>query len=103
MKEFQCSSCGACCRRVREMGDFDLPINEDGSCSELSPEGKCNIYETRPVVCRVEESYYRLNTEGKKVYKTKLDWYKKNSKICNDWIKEDGLDNSFLIDLDKYK
>lgn len=42
MKTFECSQCGACCRAV--------------NCKHLDGN-TCTIYETRPLVCRIDEGY----------------------------------------------
>ena len=51
---FDCSKCGICCCHIHT----PLIENIDGVCVNYNKETKlCNIYETRPNICRVEEGY----------------------------------------------
>jgi len=48
---FPCTGCGACCLSVAGL----LPAKADGSCVNLAADRKtCTIYETRPLICRVD-------------------------------------------------
>lgn len=54
---FRCTSCGLCCRI--ELSDA-LPKEwdrGDGYCRHLQEDMRCGIYETRPLACRVDESW----------------------------------------------
>jgi len=53
---FACDKCGACCRHV-DLTSLSVELNRgDGVCKYL--EGNlCSIYNTRPLICRVDESY----------------------------------------------
>lgn len=54
---FRCTACGLCCRL--DLSN-DLPKSwdrGDGYCQHLQPDGRCGIYETRPLVCRVDDSW----------------------------------------------
>ena len=53
---FQCSQCGICCRRLPNMAPFDQLHDGDGVCKFLDGNF-CSIYENRPTLCRVDESY----------------------------------------------
>ena len=70
MKSWRCvENCGACCKfDLSERGDLDNKLNgsdialinsmtnKDGWCKHLDKKSKkCNIYETRPHFCRVNE------------------------------------------------
>lgn len=73
---FPCMQCGACCRhidRIPSLADFDPGT---GVCIHLHGN-LCDIYDTRPLVCRVDamydnyfhsfytrEEYYQLNLKG---------------------------------------
>ena len=70
-KNFPCTMCGACCRKVGEVViqaessgvdlGYKFPINDDGSCAHsiaiIDAEGKtaisCEIYQNRPEICRI--------------------------------------------------
>ena len=52
---FQCSKCGGCCRRIKNV----LPKLDrgDGVCTHLSTENLCRIYKDRPWICNVNGIY----------------------------------------------
>lgn len=95
--EFQCSGCGACCKRAGMSGM--MPQREDGACIHLAEDNKCKIYETRPIFCRVKEGYQQFKDV---LGMTETEFFIQNNLLCNQWIKEDGLDESLLIDIGKY-
>ncbi len=58
---FQCTKCGACCAKVQGHYVESLKpyggLKADGSCSNYDRwTKKCNIYENRPDICRVEKT-----------------------------------------------
>lgn len=53
---FQCSKCGECCRHLNRSSIYHELDRGDGVCMYLKGN-LCSIYETRPLLCRVEESY----------------------------------------------
>lgn len=53
---FKCDKCGLCCRSLHKSPIYAELHNGDGVCKFLN-ENLCSIYETRPLVCRVDESY----------------------------------------------
>lgn len=63
--KFECRKCGICCRRIgnnpaakgTELESFD---RGDGVCKHLTADNLCDIYEVRPLVCRVDELYYKF-------------------------------------------
>lgn len=95
---FNCTSCGACCNRAWAVEDFPLPIREDGSCSMLTEDNKCSIYDTRPPVCIVSKMYKKHKTKGI----SRKQYYKINNELCNEFIKEDGLDKKYLTNPNAY-
>jgi hypothetical protein len=73
---FFCSQCGQCCRNLDKSDLYQELHRGDGICKYLDGN-LCSIYEKRPLLCRVEESYeayfkdqysleeyYRLNYES---------------------------------------
>lgn len=53
---FPCDSCGQCCRNVHLSNETSFLDRGDGTCLNFNESTKlCDIYETRPLVCRVEE------------------------------------------------
>ena len=63
--------------------------NKEGICEKYI-DNKCSVYDTRPTICSIDKMYPILRFE-------KLTFYKMNANICNMFIKEDGLDESLLI------
>lgn len=61
---FDCDKCGLCCvglDRSEATADYH---NGDGICKYLNLETMlCNIYESRPIFCRVEEYYEKYLSE----------------------------------------
>lgn len=105
--DFPCTGCSECCKRVQSVleTEFDHPVmNElvrrfpyqtkgDGSCEMLTKEGKCSVYESRPLLCNVKLGAKLLRID-------EMEWYRMNQLGCNSMIREAGLDESFLVSLD---
>lgn len=90
--KFPCTSCGACCRRVRGI-DPNWPVGSDGkSCIHLNEDNSCAIYENRPRICRVNEL--------KPPRMTLEDWYNLNAAACNYMMDEDGLPEGLRLPTD---
>ena len=54
--DIPCGTCSACCRAgvpVYEDDGTRIPLREDGSCSHLLPDGRCERHDTRPSQCRL--------------------------------------------------
>lgn len=102
---FPCTGCGACCRRIHNLKEYskvladktniaeiEFPFeNKDGICEKLI-DNKCSVYEDRPLICSVDKMQEVLKFD-------KPSFYKMNAKVCNNFIREDGLDESLLINL----
>lgn len=65
---FPCARCGLCCRSV-DLAEQTRHLDRgDGTCRHHDDAGKlCQIYETRPDICRVELQF-RLH------YKDQYSW-----------------------------
>jgi len=84
---FPCTSCGICCTKVEGLG---LP-QTDGVCDHFDRQTKlCSIYEDRPLICRVDDCI-SLTCEDH------LDGQRLTAFVCNQWIKEAGMDDSYLV------
>lgn len=72
---FECDKCGECCRHLSLSPLYRELDRGDGVCRFLQGN-LCSIYQSRPLLCRVDESfnllfhgimsrdeYYRLNHE----------------------------------------
>lgn len=103
--EFNCSSCGACCKRIGAVRDkfkelnFPYDVNEKGWCKMLGEDNRCKVYENRPDICRIAKTFDNFFSKTM----TKAEYYTMNTKLCNEWMREDGIDKKFLLDENKYK
>ncbi|MFR1804004.1 MAG: YkgJ family cysteine cluster protein [Faecalispora jeddahensis] len=59
---FKCDCCGACCRHLNLSALYAELDRGDGTCKYLSGN-LCSIYEKRPLLCRVDESYQKFFRE----------------------------------------
>lgn len=53
---FECDKCGECCRNLNKSSLYDELHDGDGICKYLKGN-ICSIYDKRPILCRVDESY----------------------------------------------
>ena len=74
---FYCDKCGECCRHLPDLREFNELNRGDGVCKYLY-NNLCSIYETRPLLCRVDDSYESIF----KSYMTKEVYYNYNREIC---------------------
>lgn len=56
---FNCEHCGCCCRNLDKSDIYASLDRGDGVCKYLYGND-CSIYENRPLLCRIDESYDRL-------------------------------------------
>ena len=71
---FNCSKCGICCQHINTPEIESI----NGVCINYDKETKlCKIYETRPLICRVDEGYSLFEKEL-----SKDDYYKENYAAC---------------------
>jgi uncharacterized protein len=77
--KFICSKCGKCCRNVNKSNLYKTLDRGDGQCMFLEEyTNLCSIYDTRPVICRVDEMY-KLEFNH---LLTKEEYYNLNYKAC---------------------
>jgi len=105
---FPCTGCGLCCQRMHEVFDnlkelrkypvmfnavveFPHDIRKDGSCSKFI-DGKCSVYEDRPLLCNVQKL-------GEIMQIDLMEWYKANATACNAMIRAAGIDEAYLVDV----
>lgn len=75
---FKCNKCGACCRNIGGSLIYNELDRGDGICKYL--EGNlCSIYDQRPLMCRVDESYEIF---WKHIMSIE-DYYDLNYRACN--------------------
>ena len=53
---FICDKCGVCCKNLNGSEMYKKLHNGNGICKFLK-DTECTIYESRPLICRVSESY----------------------------------------------
>ena len=90
---FPCTKCGLCCKKLDEVSQLDAYHAGDGVCFYYAENIGCNIYESRPDVCRVDDGYERFFS----AVITKQDYYHKNAQICNKMQKDKGLDRKYRV------
>lgn len=56
---FPCTACGKCCRQVHKSEQTAFLDRGDGICRHFDLKTNlCQIYDSRPLVCRVEDYYH---------------------------------------------
>lgn len=83
---FQCSQCGQCCRHLGLSPIYQELDRGDGTCIHLKGN-LCEIYESRPLICRVDDSYQAffagvLSLE--EYYQLNYSFCKKLKKLCKE-------------------
>ncbi|NOW85869.1 hypothetical protein B0H39_003750 [Clostridium beijerinckii] len=74
---FFCDKCGECCRNLNKSPLYDNLHDGSGVCKYL--EGNiCSIYDERPILCRVNESYNIFFKDAMTLDK----YYKLNYEFC---------------------
>lgn len=59
---FSCSQCGECCRHINLVPALAAFDTGTGVCKYLAGN-LCSIYDTRPLICRVDAMYYADSDE----------------------------------------
>jgi hypothetical protein len=101
--KFKCTGCGCCCKRIDKVlaiaetlpedmkEDLAFPYSHNnGVCEKLNEEGKCSIYNERPLICNFEESrkYFGF---------TDYEFNKIVVPSCNEMMEEDNVSPEFKI------
>lgn len=89
---FNCTQCGACCRRAFLLPGFPYPLNPDGSCSKLVGN-LCSIYETRPDICRYGHSRAELGL-------SEDEYARLTARVCNRLQIADGMPEKYRVKSD---
>ena len=82
---FDCDGCGMCCRSVGHLKPFLDSV--DGVCVKFDIKtNRCTIYDSRPLICRVDEFYLEhLTTEM-----SMDEWYELNANACKELKKSEN-------------
>ena len=75
---FKCDKCGMCCRNLDKSDIYRELHNGDGVCIYLDGN-LCSIYENRPLLCRVDESYEIYFKDRMSLN----EYYEANYEICS--------------------
>jgi len=58
---FKCDCCGICCKNILLSTLYEGLDRGDGTCKFFNDKDLlCSIYETRPIECNVDETYYKF-------------------------------------------
>lgn len=76
--KFNCNKCGMCCRQIGKANLLPYFQNVDGICIHLNEDNSCNIYDNRPLVCRVDDMYKVFYADTMPLE----NFYAENKKIC---------------------
>lgn len=99
MSKFLCSGCGACC--FVAVKNKLMPDRGDGWCIYLAQDNKtCTIYDTRPLLCRVDKTFEQLQEHQLEL--SKKDWNIYNTRICHTFIDDLGIGSEYKISLEEY-
>ena len=109
MADFPCTSCGLCCKNMSAvfttqyeaaspivkylLDKFPYKLDENGTCEKFV-DGQCSVYEDRPLACNI-----RLG--GKIQGFPEYEWYAHVAEGCNKLIRENGLDEKYLVSVEK--
>lgn len=97
--KFQCSGCGACCRRIKDavahsahITALKFPYNwdESGKCEMLLEDNTCMVYENRPLLCNVEKVAELMGYD-------KEEFYKQNYRACLTMQDIDQVDDKYRL------
>tara|TARA_R110000824_G_scaffold318179_6_gene505428 strand:- start:206 stop:508 length:303 start_codon:yes stop_codon:yes gene_type:complete len=96
--EFECSGCGACCRKAAEFG---LVPTKDGHCIYLTEDNQCEIYKTRPTICNISAMYALRKANGFSM--SKEEYFALNAQFCNEFMDSYQIDKKLRVDPSIYK
>ncbi len=74
---FKCRKCGLCCKSLKNNPLYKDLDRGDGVCKYLAGN-LCTIYDNRPLLCRVDESYEQFFKDDY----TKEEYYNMNYEVC---------------------
>ena len=97
---FNCSQCGACCMKAGELGI--MPSRKDGACIHLGKDNLCKIYEERPKICNLEKMFASIKKKDNFMNLTKTEYFKIQSKSCNELQEGYNMDKKYRLDLEIY-
>ncbi|MCI1010475.1 YkgJ family cysteine cluster protein [Pseudomonas oryzihabitans] len=88
---FVCTKCGLCCKNLDKATAYTHLDRGDGTCVNFnSTSHNCRIYETRPLICRVDD-FYEQNLSANM---SKSEYVAANMKACADAQHAHNVNNS---------
>ncbi len=94
VSRFPCTRCGLCCQQIGHVDALKALDRGDGVCRNYDPGAGCRIYETRPLLCRIDEAYEVYFRE-----KSREVFYQENAEVCNALQEKAGVDLIFRVKL----
>lgn len=77
--EFPCDQCGLCCKQVGASDIYKHLDRGDGVCKSFNDKtNTCDIYSSRPDICRVDVMYHKYYMEKC----SKTEFYQLNLIAC---------------------
>ncbi len=91
--KFSCHGCGACCMMVGDLLKSDDNVNpeyltllkafpykadKNGWCEKMDEDLKCSVYEERPLLCRINDTWKALFSKDQKLE----DYHAKTTMAC---------------------
>jgi Fe-S-cluster containining protein len=94
---FSCAKCGLCCQNLDKATAYAQLDRGDGTCVNFdSVSHNCRIYETRPLICRVNDFYEKFLS----AHMSKREYVAANLKACADAQHRHRI-NSFPADQER--
>jgi Fe-S-cluster containining protein len=90
---FPCTACGLCCQQLTGVSVLSHLDRGDGTCVHYSAVLGCEVYENRPVACRIDEGF-RVFAKDRM---TLEDFYRLNAEVCNQLQESAGLPPIFRV------
>ena len=105
MTDFPCTQCGQCCKQIGAIlnnvsiyptvvqdliNRFPYEVNSDGSCSMLSGDNTCSVYQNRPIMCNIK-------LMGQLLRQPEQQWHQQQADVCNQLITNAGLSPDYLV------
>ncbi|WKC45286.1 YkgJ family cysteine cluster protein [Pseudomonas veronii] len=88
---FFCTKCGLCCKNLDKATAYAHLDRGDGTCVNFdSTSHNCRIYESRPLICRVDD-FYEQNLSA---HISKSEYIAANLEACADAQHAHKVDNS---------
>ncbi len=91
---FPCTKCGLCCRNVNRSPVYKDLDKGDGVCRNLTSENNCNVYNDRPLMCRIDDAYKLIFWKEMSLPK----YYELNLNACYDLQVAAGICEEKRID-----